>query len=191
MMRMARASDGAGPPTTPADRRRWIHSLRPPRVVGSLPRRVLALDYGLRRIGVARSDPTGTLATPVSTLVRRRGKRPPFREIGRLADRYGAEALVVGLPLDELGEENEWAAEVRGFGARLEKRCGLPVFFADEHCSSVEAEARIRSTGLRRGSKEEKGRIDAGAAAIILQDWLDSADSGTGGFGGGTQAVPG
>ncbi len=145
-----------------------------------MPRRVLALDYGLRRIGVARSDRTGTLATPVTTLVRRRGKRPPFREIRRLADRYEAEALVLGLPLDECGAENEWVAEVRRFGAGLERRCGLPVFLADEHCSSVEAEARIRSIGLRRKSKEEKGRIDAGAAAIILQDWLDSAASGGG-----------
>ncbi len=135
--------------------------------------RILALDYGLRRIGVARSDPTGTLASPVGTLERRRGKRPPLGRIGALAKRYDIEAFVVGLPLDERGCENDWTAEVRAFAAALEKRCGLPVHLADEHCSSVEAEARIRAAGLPGKYAKEKGRIDAGAAAIFLQDWLD------------------
>ena len=138
------------------------------------PRRVLALDYGTRRIGIARSDPTGTLATPVTTLTRRAGKRPPIARIVELAGHHAAEAFVVGLPLDGDGGENEWSTEVRAFGRKVEMRSGLPVHFVDERYSSVEAEARIRSIGLRRRAREDKARIDAGAAAIFLQDWLDS-----------------
>ncbi len=138
------------------------------------PRRVLALDYGTRRIGVAVSDPSGTLATPVATLSRRSGKRPPIARIIELASEHAAEALVVGLPLNDDGSETEWSAEVRDFGRRLGTRSGMPVHFADERYSSVEAEARIRSIGLRRKAKEDKARIDAGAAAIFLQDWLDA-----------------
>lgn len=137
-------------------------------------RRVLALDYGLRRIGVAVSDPTGTLASPVTTLQRRTGKRPPISRILDLGNEFGVRGFVVGLPLEETGRENEWTAEVRAFGRRLGRRSGLPVRFVDERYSSLEAEARIRSIGLRRKAKEDKARIDAGAAAIFLQDWLDA-----------------
>ena len=138
------------------------------------PRRTLALDYGTRRIGLALSDATGTLATPLTTLTRRAGKRPPIAGILELARRYGVGRVVVGLPLDPDGGENSWTAEVRDFGRRLADRSGLPVHFIDEQYSSVEAEARIRSIGLTRKQKEDKARIDAAAAAIILQDWLDA-----------------
>ena len=137
-------------------------------------RRVLALDYGLRRIGVAVSDPTGTLASPVTTLKRRAGKRPPISRILDLGSELGVHGFVVGLPLEETGGENEWTAEVRAFGQRLGRRSGLPVHFVDERYSSLEAEVRIRTIGLRRKAKEDKARIDAGAAAIFLQDWLDA-----------------
>ncbi len=151
-----------------------------------LPRRVLAIDYGTRRVGIAVSDPTGTLATPVTTLSRRIGRRPPITRIMELASDHAAEAFVVGLPLDGDGSETEWSAEVMAFGQKLGMRSGMPVHFADERYSSVEAEARIRSIGLRRKAKEDKTRIDAGAAAVFLQDWLDarsahaSADSDQG-----------
>ena len=138
------------------------------------PRRVLALDYGTRRIGIALSDPTGTLATPVTTLTRRAGRRPPFGRILQLASGHAVEAFVVGLPLDADGGEDEWSDEVRDFGRRIEARSGLPVYYVDERYSSVEAEARIRSVAMRRKARENKARIDAGAAAIILQDWLDA-----------------
>lgn len=136
--------------------------------------RILAVDYGTRRIGIALSDPTGTLATPLTTLTRRAGKRPPIARIVQLASDHAAEAFVVGLPLDGDGGENEWSTEVRTFGRKLEMRSGLPVLYVDERYSSVDAEARIRSIGLRRHAKEDKARIDAAAAAIFLQDWLES-----------------
>ena len=120
------------------------------------------------------SDPTGTLASPVTTLKRRAGKRAPLARIVELAGELGAHGFIVGLPLEETGRENEWTAEARDFGRRLGRRSGLPVHFVDERYSSLEAEARIRSIGLRRKAKEDKARIDAGAAAIFLQDWLDA-----------------
>lgn len=134
--------------------------------------RLLAFDYGVRRIGVAVSDPTGTLATPLPTLVRRAGKRPPWAEILRLVLEFDPEALVIGLPLDLAGEEGPWAAEVREFGTALERRMERPVHWIDERLSSVRAEELVRSSGLPRRKREQKVRVDAAAAAIILQDFL-------------------
>lgn len=133
----------------------------------------MGLDYGRRRIGVAVSDLAGMLATPLTTLTRRAGKRPPMARLLEITERYGVRLVVVGLPLDPTGRETEWTAEVRSFGERLAKRGGISVVFQDERYSSAEAETRIRSAGLPRRKKEDKARIDAGAAAIILQDWLD------------------
>lgn len=134
----------------------------------------MGVDYGTRRVGLALSDPTGTLATPLTTLVRRRGKRAPIGRILELAGRHEVERFVVGLPLHPQEGENTWSAEAREFGRRLRDRSGLPVHFIDESYSSAEAEARIRFVGAKRAKTEDKARIDAGAAAIILQDWLDA-----------------
>lgn len=135
--------------------------------------RILALDYGQRRIGVAVSDPTGTIASPLTTLARKAGKRPPWPELSRIVEEQEVNELVVGLPLDLAGEEGEWAAEVRVFGNELVRRYGLPLHWVDERLSSVQAERVIRGElGLRRSQREEKERVDAAAAAIILQNFL-------------------
>jgi putative holliday junction resolvase len=134
--------------------------------------RVIAFDYGERRIGVAVSDPTGTIASPLAALHRRAGKRPPWTEIAAIVAEQEAAEAVVGLPLDLSGEEGAWAAEVRAFGDELARRTGLPVHWMDERLSSVRAERSVRSLGLRRGAREEKGRVDAAAAALILEGWL-------------------
>ena len=136
--------------------------------------RVLAFDYGDRRIGVAVSDPTRTIASPLPTLVRRAGKRPPWAEISRIVEEQEPAALVVGLPLGLDGEENTWTAEVRAFGDQLSRRTGLPVHWIDERLTSVQAERTVRSLGLRRSEREQKGRVDAAAAALILQQFLAS-----------------
>jgi putative holliday junction resolvase len=134
--------------------------------------RIIAFDYGERRIGVAVSDPTRTIASPLATLQRRAGKRPPWPEIAALVAEQEADEMVVGLPLDLAGEEGAWAAEVRAFGDELARRTGLPVHWMDERLSSVRAERAIRSLGLKKGERERKGRIDAAAAALILEGWL-------------------
>lgn len=134
--------------------------------------RILALDYGRRRIGVAVTDPTRTIASPLVTLVRREGKRPPWAEIARIVQEQEIAEFVIGLPLDLAGEEGAWAAEVREFGAQLARRFPLPVHWIDERLTSVMAERAVRGLGLKRGQREEKERIDAAAAALILQAFL-------------------
>lgn len=135
--------------------------------------RILGVDFGERRVGLAVSDPTGTLASPVDTIHRRKGKRPPVRAIGEAAEAHQVEKVVMGLPLTPAGEEDEWCREVRRVGGILAERTGLPVVFVDERYSSWEAERRVRTSGLPRGRRQEKDRVDAGAAAVILQAYLD------------------
>ena len=135
--------------------------------------RVLGIDYGMKRIGLAISDPTETIATPLDTLLRRQGKRPPVSKIKSIAIEQGAKHLVIGLPLNPEGNETEWCEEVRAFGAQLEKRINLQISFVDERMTSARAERIIRSIGLPKTKREDKGRIDAAAAQLILQNWLD------------------
>ena len=136
--------------------------------------RVLGIDYGERRIGVALSDPLLMIAQPLPTITRRRGKRPPFAELERIIAERDVGTLVVGLPLDENGDESGWTAEVRAFGDRLAQRTSLPVHYVDERMTSARAERTVRASGLSRTQREDKGRVDAAAAALILQAWLDN-----------------
>lgn len=139
--------------------------------------RVLAVDFGEVRVGLALSDETGTLASPLPTLRRRRGKRPPLRALQELGERHDVKAVVFGLPLELDGSESEWTREVRSVAEALGRRLGVPVGFVDERLTSVRAERAVRSSGLPRGRREEKGRVDAAAATLILQTWLDRRSS--------------
>jgi putative Holliday junction resolvase len=85
----------------------------------------------------------------------------------------GAQHIVLGLPLTLAGEESDWTREVRQFGEKLAERTGAGVSFADERMSSVVAERAVRALGLRRREREQKERVDAAAAVIILQSHLD------------------
>jgi putative holliday junction resolvase len=135
--------------------------------------RILGIDYGTRRIGLALSDPTGTVAQPFPTLLRRPGKRPPVQALLELVQQQKIAEIVIGLPLDLSGEETEWTAEVRDFGAKLAQRCGVSVSYLDERMTSVQAEKAVRSLGLKRSEREQKSRVDAAAAILILQTYLD------------------
>jgi putative Holliday junction resolvase len=140
--------------------------------------RILGIDYGERRIGLALSDPTATIARPLPTLVRRRGKRPPVQAVADIAREHEAAEVVVGLPLTLEGEESEWTTEVRAFGDALARRAGIPVQYLDERFTSARAERAVRSLGLRKAQREEKGRVDAAAATLILQAFLDRRENG-------------
>ena len=107
--------------------------------------RLLAVDYGEKRIGLAISDPSGTIASPAGAIVRRVGKRPPVAEIIRRAEALEARGFVVGLPLDGNGDETPRSAEVRSIADTLAKRTGLPVELIDE---------RLRRLGRRRGDED-------------------------------------
>ena len=143
----------------------------------------MAFDYGERRIGVAVSDPTRTIASPLLTLHRRPGKRPPWPEIARLVAEHEVTEAVVGLPLALSGEESDWTREVRAFGDDLARRTGLAVHWMDERMTSVRAESVVRGMGLKKSAREEKERVDATAAAMILEGWLRLRSHGGAGEG--------
>jgi putative holliday junction resolvase len=136
--------------------------------------RILAVDFGERRVGVALSDPSATIAQPLTVLVRRAGKRPPVQPIADLVIEHEVQHIVIGLPLTLAGEESDWTREVRAFGGKLADRTGVGVTFADERMTSVAAERAVRSLGLKRTEREKKERVDAAAAVLILQAYLDS-----------------
>ena len=133
-------------------------------------KRWLAIDYGERRIGLAVSDPSGTIASPVGVILRRPGKRPPLTELARRAADLGATGIVLGLPLDGNGEETPRSAEVRSIGAKLEDRTGLPVRYVDERYTSAAALRAVREMG--GSTKGRKGDVDALAATVLLQHAL-------------------
>jgi putative Holliday junction resolvase len=135
--------------------------------------RVLGIDFGERRIGLALSDPTGTLATPLPTVKRRAGKRPPLKALEEVIQEYEVEAIVFGLPLTPEGTESDWTRTIREVGKALSLRTGLPVHFVDERFTSARAERAVRSLGLPKHKREQKERVDAAAAVLILQSWLD------------------
>ena len=130
----------------------------------------LGLDPGDARIGVARSDPSGFLATPVETV--RRGKGDLARLARILAEEEAVE-VVVGLPRSLSGGEGPAAAKVREFAAALARRIApVPVRLVDERLTTVSAEAMLRDRG-RKGSKRREV-VDMAAAVLILQHALDS-----------------
>lgn len=129
-------------------------------------------------MGVAVSDPTATIAQPLPTIRRRRGKRPPYSELLEVIRRLEVELVVVGLPLETDGSEGPQAARVREFADGLRTRCGLPVELWDERLSSVRAERELASLDLPASARRDKGRIDAMAATLILQSYLDARSPG-------------
>jgi putative holliday junction resolvase len=135
--------------------------------------RILAIDYGERRIGLAVSDPSATIAQPLPTLLRRAGKRPPVSKIIDIITSNEVGEAVVGLPLALSGEDSDWTRDVRAFAATLEQRAGIPVALMDERMTSVRAEKAVRELGLKKSQREEKGRIDSAAALLLLQMYLD------------------
>jgi putative Holliday junction resolvase len=130
----------------------------------------LGVDPGDARIGVARSDPSGFLATPVETVRRGRGD---LARIAAIAAEEEAVEVVVGLPRSLSGREGPAAAKVREFARALARRVApLPVRLVDERMTTVSAEAMLRDQG-RRGSKR-RAVVDQAAAVLILQQALDT-----------------
>ncbi len=132
---------------------------------------MMGLDPGGRRIGVALSDPTGLLASAY-TVLRRTTLERDLEALARIAREQGVECVVIGLPLHLSGREGEESERAREFAARVEETLGLPVELVDERLSSVEAERQLAAAGVRRDRWKEK--LDAIAAAVVLQGYLDS-----------------
>ena len=132
--------------------------------------RVLGVDAGERRIGLALSDETRLLATPLRVLVRTDGLAPVLDTLAHIVEREGVTQLVVGLPLNADGSLGRQAKRAQDFARVAQKVCGIPVTLWDERLSTREAEAIVRAQGKRRRTD-----VDAVAAAVILQDYLDHA----------------
>ena len=137
-------------------------------------RRIVALDIGDVHIGVAVSDPTRTIATPVEVITRV-GWGPDTRRICEICGRYETSLVVSGLPLNMDGSEGFQARKVRDLCAQLEK-AGLTVVFQDERLSTVTAEDALLEDNVTR--KQRRKTVDKVAAAVILEQWLNEQQKG-------------
>jgi len=132
--------------------------------------RILGIDFGARRIGIAISDEDGRVAVPHSTL-ERRSDAAAARAIAELARREGVGALVVGEPVNLDGTRGPAAERARAFAARLAAASALPCDLVNESLTTVEAAQRLREAGV--DPRRDPGRLDAVAAQILLQEALD------------------
>jgi putative Holliday junction resolvase len=140
--------------------------------------RVLGLDLGSRRIGVAVSDSNRSVASPLTTLVRSGDRAADHRALGKLLDEYDAAGFVVGLPLTLKGEVGTAAAEVKDEVRAMRGNLGVDIQVIDERLSTVRAAGALRSGG--RPARRQRRVIDQTAAAVILQTWLDREASRAG-----------
>lgn len=143
------------------------------------PRIVIGFDYGRRRIGAARGDTLTRRATAL-TAVGNGPREPDWDAIDRLLKLWQPALIVVGLPYNADGSEGTMAAEARAFALALTRRFPVPVEFVDERYSSLDAQERLtqaRAAGRRRQAVG-KADIDAEAAVVILERWLDAFTTG-------------
>ncbi|MDP9371220.1 MAG: Holliday junction resolvase RuvX [Chloroflexota bacterium] len=134
--------------------------------------RALGLDVGERRVGVALSDELGLLAAPLTTVPVRGRVEGALERLAALARERGAEVVVIGLPVGLNGREGPQARAVRAFAERLAPLLDVPIEFWDERFTTTEAERLLLERGLSR--EERRARIDAAAAAIMLQGYVDA-----------------
>ena len=136
--------------------------------------RRLALDIGSKRIGIAVSDLTGLYAFPLTTILRK-NISDDIDKIYKLLIEKEAKELIIGLPISLSGNEGIQAEIVRSFGKLLDDNIDIPIFYVDERYSSVQAEDRLINAGV--SPSRNRKRIDAAAAAIILQSYLDNSST--------------
>lgn len=144
--------------------------------------RAIGLDFGQRRVGVAVSDASQTLARPLRTLQRSPSLREAIEQVveivqGIAAEEDGADVVVIGLPRRLDGSPNDQTAHVQQFADALRGRIALPIVLQDERLSSHEAEGRLAVN--ERDWRQRKAKLDAAAAAVILQDYLDGRPRAT------------
>ena len=136
--------------------------------------RWMAIDWGERRIGLAISDPTGTIASPAGAIERRAGKRAPVAELVRRASALEALGIVMGLPLDGEGDDTPRSLECRRVAAELARRTTLPVALLDERFTTAVALRAVREMG--GSTRGRKADVDALAATVLLQQAMRMHD---------------
>lgn len=134
--------------------------------------RVLAIDYGSVRIGLALSDPLQIIATGLTTIA---NSERSIRELVEIISRYEVTKVLIGLPLTLKGEHGGKAKEVREFSEKLQQLVAVPILHYDERFTSVMAQQTIREMGTSKKKRQNnKGKVDEIAATILLQNFLDS-----------------
>ena len=135
--------------------------------------RILAVDWGTRRTGLALSDETQTLAQPLATLTQRAGKRFPMGQLLDLVNRHHVTGIIVGLPLDETGAEGDAAHAARGLADDIKRRVrDVEVTMWDERMTTARVLSAVREMG--GSTRGRKADLDAMAAALLLQHYLDT-----------------
>lgn len=140
-----------------------------PAAAGAKPGRILAIDYGRKRIGLALSDELGLTAQPLTTLVRT-NRRNDMRRLREICRKHGVARIIVGHPLHMTGAAGEMADEAARFSARLQKELGIAVELVDERLTSWEAERMAAET---KPARRRRRPLDDVAAAILLRDHLE------------------
>jgi putative Holliday junction resolvase len=134
---------------------------------------ILGFDFGKRRIGIAAGQSRTGTATALGTVAN--SDKPDWVALSRFVDEWKPSLFVVGLPLSEAGEETPMSAQARSFGARLADRYGIEVQYQDERLTSMDAERRFAELRAAGGARRKDAvRLDALAAKIILENWLES-----------------
>jgi putative Holliday junction resolvase len=136
--------------------------------------RVLGVDLGARRVGIAVCDTDRRLATPATTLHRGGGRQEEHRLLRELVEEYEAVGVVVGQPLSLTGEQGPAARAAGAEVVELRRDLGVPVETVDERLTTVSATAALRRGG--RTARQQRQVVDQVAAAVLLQAWLDRAD---------------
>jgi putative holliday junction resolvase len=139
------------------------------------PTRVLAIDYGRKRMGLALSDELGLAARPLSTFVRT-NRQNDIRRLRQLCRQHGVAQIVVGSPVHMSGQTSRMAEEAARFAARLQNELGIPVELQDERLTSWEAEQM--SAELKLSSRPRGAPLDDIAAAILLREYLERKRGG-------------
>ena len=148
---------------------------------GDSLRRVAAVDYGRRRIGIATCDPLGITVRGVATVWREAAApEQAVAAVCKHLGELGAQVVLVGLPLHEDGSESEMSGEARAFAADLAPRGPWSLELVHEGLTSWEAEARLKARGVSLEAARKDGRIDQEAAAVLLRAWLDERGGRTG-----------
>jgi len=148
-------------------------TLKPPNRPSALPSagRLLAVDLGAKRIGLALSDESQTIAHPLTTLTRRAGRRFPLKQLRAVIADHQPVGILVGLPLESDGSEAQPAADARSVGRLITDKSGLPVDFLDERMTTARALRAVREMG--GGIRGRKQDVDPLAATTLLQTFLD------------------
>ncbi|QQS34597.1 MAG: Holliday junction resolvase RuvX [Ignavibacteriales bacterium] len=134
-------------------------------------KRVLAIDYGIKRIGLALSDPLQLIASPYKSIPNNPGLISELKEI---IEEQSVEKIILGFPEHDKGTSTSIVKELQSFKTDLENKTGLEIIFWDETFTSSIAKDRVVASVNKKSRRRDKGLIDSNAAAIILQEFLDS-----------------